>query len=69
MAAATLRALHAQRPWPTAQAAQQLCADKGYDYPTIERLVAQWGYTAHIRSRGEEGRPKRASGATERGAG
>jgi hypothetical protein len=28
--------------------------DKGYDYPDIRELVKDYGYTAHIRSRGEE---------------
>jgi putative transposase len=33
---------------------QHLCLDKGYDYPQVRELVEQWGYTAHLRSRGEE---------------
>jgi putative transposase len=28
--------------------------DKGYDYPDIRELVKAYGYTAHIKSRGEE---------------
>ena len=28
--------------------------DKGYDYIDIRELVAAWGYTAHIKSRGQE---------------
>jgi len=28
--------------------------DKGYDYPDIRELVKDYGYTAHIKSRGEE---------------
>ena len=31
-----------------------LCMDKGFDYPYIYDLVELYGYTAHIRSRGEE---------------
>jgi len=33
---------------------QNICMDKGYDYPDIRELVKEYGYTAHIRSRGEE---------------
>jgi len=28
--------------------------DKGYDFPDIRELVQEYGYTAHIKSRGEE---------------
>lgn len=28
--------------------------DKGYDYPDVREIVQWWGYTAHIRTRGEE---------------
>ena len=31
---------------------QNLCADKGYDYPDVRELLAFWGYTAHIPARG-----------------
>lgn len=33
---------------------QNMCMDKGYNYPDIEELVEEYGYTAHIRRRGEE---------------
>ena len=33
---------------------QNICMDRGYDYPDIRELVKDYGYTAHIRSRGEE---------------
>jgi len=55
----TLRALVVERPKPTDEAPQNICLDKGYDYPDIRELVAEWGYTAHIRARGEEAREKR----------
>ncbi len=51
---ATLASIPIPRPEPTADEPQHLCLDKGYDYPTVWDLVAEWGYTAHIRSRGEE---------------
>ena len=33
---------------------QNICMDKGYDFPDIRELVEEYGYTAHIRKRGEE---------------
>lgn len=33
---------------------QNLCLDKAFDYPDVPELVEHYGYTAHIRSRGEE---------------
>lgn len=31
-----------------------MCLDKGYDSGEVRDLVKEFGYTAHIRSRGEE---------------
>jgi putative transposase len=45
---ATLDSIPVERPAPTEAAPQHLCADKGYDYPSVRELVATWGYTAHI---------------------
>jgi transposase len=42
------------RPEPTVLNPQHLCMDKGYDYPDVRQLVQEWGYTAHIKSRGQE---------------
>ncbi len=50
----TLQATVIQSPKITPQQPQNLCLDKGYDYPEVRELVAAWGYTGHIRSRGEE---------------
>ncbi len=50
----TLEATIIQRPDPTPDLPQNMCLDKGYDYPEVRALVAAWGYTGHIRSRGEE---------------
>ena len=33
---------------------QNICMDKGYDFPDIREMVKEYGYTAHIKSRGEE---------------
>lgn len=52
--APTLASITIPRPRPTSTRPQNLCADKGYDYPDIRQLVAHWGYTAHVKSRGQE---------------
>ena len=54
LVAPTLEAMVIERPEPTAEQPQHMCLDKGYDYPEVRGLVAVWGYTGHIRSRGEE---------------
>ena len=51
---ATLEAMIIERPQPTPERPQNMCLDKGYDYPEVRELVVAWGYTGHIRSRGEE---------------
>jgi len=51
---ATLEGLVADRPAPTAEQPQGLCLDKGYDDDEVRAIVAAFGFTAHIRSRGEE---------------
>ena len=54
----TLQAQVYTRPKPTKAEPQNLCLDKGYDYPQVRELVAAWGYTGHIRARGEEAAAK-----------
>lgn len=49
-----MKTMAADRPTPTRRKKQHFCADKGYDYPDVRELVDDWGYTAHIKSRGEE---------------
>jgi len=50
----TLVGIVTERPVPTPEAPQGLCLDKAYDYHEVRSLVAQFGFTAHIRARGEE---------------
>lgn len=50
----TLKNMAIERPEPTPRRRQNFCADKGYDYPDVRELIADWGYTAHIKSRGDE---------------
>jgi putative transposase len=33
---------------------KNICCDKGYDYPEIDRALQERGYTCHIRRRGEQ---------------
>ncbi|MDD4521768.1 MAG: IS5 family transposase [Methanosarcina sp.] len=48
----TLDAIIIERP--SHKVTQNMCMDKGYDFPDIRELVGNYGYTAHIRRRGEE---------------
>ena len=52
----TLASLQADRPPATAGLPQGVCLDKGYDYHEVRAVVQEFGFTAHIRSRGEEAR-------------
>jgi putative transposase len=54
LVAPTLADLMLHRPMPTSAQSQGLCLDKGYDYDEVRALVAEFGFTAHIRARGEE---------------
>jgi transposase len=51
---ATLQEVMAHRPAPADDEPQNMCLDKGYDSVKVEALLIEWGYTAHIRARGEE---------------
>lgn len=62
LAEATLIELMVPRPLPTPDRPQGLCLDKGYDHEAVRELVAQLGFTAHLRSRGEEQRDIRELG-------
>lgn len=54
LARATIESIPVRRPKPTKRAPQGLCLDKGYDYDEVRKLAAEFGYTPHIRARGEE---------------
>jgi putative transposase len=56
---ATLEAIMIKRPEPTVTQPQHLCLDKGYDYEAVRETLDAWGYTAHIRRRGQEVQAKR----------
>ena len=51
---ATLESPPAPRPAPSPAHPQGMCLDKGYDFAEVRRTLDEFGFTAHIRSRGEE---------------
>ena len=41
-----------------------MCLDKGYDFDEVRNTLEEFGFTAHIRSRGEEAKAiKRGQGS------
>ena len=50
----TLESIVVERPEPTQAEPQGMCLDKGYDFDEVRDLLAEFGFTAHIRARGEE---------------
>jgi putative transposase len=56
----TLESIPVDRPQPTRLQPQHFCGDKGYDYPTVRQTLKEWGYTIHIKSRGEEEAERRS---------
>jgi len=55
---ATLENIEVKRPNPDNRE-QHMCLDKGYDSKKVRTILDEWGYTAHIRSRGEEKQTKK----------
>lgn len=43
-----------ERPQPTTAMPHGICLDKGYDFDEVREIVKEFGFTAHIRARGEE---------------
>jgi putative transposase len=41
----TLESIAIDRPEPTRHEPQNMCMDKGYDYPEVRELLEDWGYT------------------------
>jgi putative transposase len=59
MSKATLQSIVIYRAEPTIRSKQHMCLDKAYDFPEVYELLEEYGYTIHIRLRGEERRSKR----------
>jgi putative transposase len=51
---ATIASLVVVRPKVTPEAPQGMCLDKGYDYDDVRATLADFGFTAHIKARGDE---------------
>ena len=50
----TLDSVVIARPEPTLEQPQGMCLDRGYYFDEVRRTLEEFGFTAHIRSRGEE---------------
>jgi len=50
----TIQSIPIARPQPTEQTPQGMCQDKGYDFEEVRQILAEFGFTPHIRARGEE---------------
>jgi Transposase DDE domain len=54
LARATIASIPIERREPTLAKPQGMWLDKGYDDDEVRDLLAEFGFTAHIRARGEE---------------
>jgi putative transposase len=50
----TIASLVVERSEPTAAHPQGICLDAGYDYDEVYEFLREFGFTAHMRPRGEE---------------
>ena len=64
--AETIWSVPVERPAPLPEVPQHLCLDKGYDFEQVRWIAEAFGFTAHIRSRGEEATAKQAGQAARR---
>ncbi len=60
MVRATIESLVAERPKATEEEPQGMCLDKGYDYDAVREILEEFGFTAHIKARGEEAKEVKA---------
>ena len=59
----TIESLVLARPKPTQEQPQGMCLDAGYDYDEVYAILKEFGFTAHVRPRGEEAKAiKREAG-------
>lgn len=66
VASQTIENIAMQRLMPNSEAPQNLCLDKGYDYDEPRDLAAEFGFTLHLRRRGEESAAKHCAGIKAR---
>ena len=57
---ATIESLVGERPEPTEEEPHGMCLDKGYDYDAVREILDEFGFTAHIKARGEEAKELKA---------
>jgi transposase len=57
---ATIESIVAERPEVTEEEPQGMCLDKGYDYDAVRETLEEFGFTAHIKARGEEAKELQA---------
>ena len=63
MAREPITSIPITRPEPTPEKPQGMSMDQGYDYDEVRELLVEFGFTAHIRARGEEAKAlKQAAG-------
>ena len=65
LARETLENLEADRPASGTERKQNLCVDKGYDYPEVRQLAEEFHFTLHLRSRGEEAQALKRNARTK----
>jgi transposase len=59
----TLQSLVVARPAPTQEQPQGMCLDAGYDDDEVSAILQEFGFTAHVRARGDEAKAiKREAG-------
>jgi putative transposase len=56
----TIENIVVERPEPSQEQEQGMCLDKAYDYDEVREILAEFGFTAHIRARGEEAKQIRS---------
>jgi transposase len=67
MARETIESIPVKRPQPTPATPQGIGLDKGDDDDEVRDLLAEFGFTAHMRTRGEEAKAlKQEAGFTAR---
>ena len=65
MVEATIESMPVKRPKPTPRNKQGMCMDKGYDFDEVREIVREFGFTAHIRGRGEEAQELKRNARTK----
>ena len=58
----TVEEIEVKRPRPTKKKKQNLCLDAGYVGDEIQELANEFGFTLHVRPRGEEAQEIKRSG-------